>query len=105
VSFLNDYLLSCRKDEPIWFADRITCKDGFSLSVQVHYGAYCSPRDGMGPVWTHAEIGFPSDEPNKAVMAYAENPSDPTQTVYPYVPMILIEQLIIEHGGMAEEEK
>jgi hypothetical protein len=98
---LNAYLLKHRGDG-IWFAPRIQCADGFSLSVQVHEGAYCSPRDGYGPVWDTAEIGFPSDRPNDEVMTYAEEPEMPTQTVYGYVPLSVIEALIEEHGGFAE---
>lgn len=84
-----------------WRAPRITCADGFSLSVQVHAGAYCAPRDGYGPDWFEAEIGFPSERPTDAVMAYAENAEKPTDTVYGYVPMELIEELVQLHGGIA----
>ena len=101
ISAVNAYLLQHRKDEPYWLAPRIECADGFSLSVQVHSGAYCRPRDGVGPVWYAAEIGFPSERPNDAVMAFAETPEDPTGTVYAYVPMNLIDALVAEHGGIA----
>jgi hypothetical protein len=103
MSKVNAYLLSHRADNDIWFAPRITCADGFTLSVQVHSGAYCSPRDGIGPDWTSAEIGFPSDTPTPEVMAYAEEPDCPTQTVYGYVPIELIDALIDAHGGFAGE--
>lgn len=101
MSKVNAYLLSHRKDDDFWLAPRITCDDGFSLSVQVHSGAYCSPRDGIGPDWTSAEIGFPSGTPTPEVMAYAEDAADPTETVYAYVPIELIDALIDAHGGFA----
>lgn len=102
MSKVNEYLISHQAPNGgIWFAPRITCADGFSLSVQVHSGAYCCPRDGVGPDWSQAEIGFPSERPNDAIMAYAENPDDPTETVYSYVPMELIDALVDEHGGIA----
>jgi hypothetical protein len=102
MSKVNAYLLSHRKDDDdFWLSPRITCADGFSLSVQVHAGAYCSPRDGIGPDWNSAEIGFPSEPPTPEVMAYAEDPSDPTGTVYGYVPIALIDALIDAHGGFA----
>ena len=102
MSIVNAYLLSHRPDhvESIWYAPRINCADGFSLSVQVHEGAYCSPRDGIGPDWFQAEIGFPSARPTDEVMAYAEEPEDPTGTVYSYVPMEAIDRLVDEHGGI-----
>lgn len=85
----------------IWHAKRVTCADGFNMSVQVHEGAYCSPRNGVGPVWTSAEIGFPSDRPSDAIMVYAEDPEAPTETVYGYVPLELIDAEIQAHGGFA----
>ena len=102
MSAVNEYLLGHRKEyEPYWIAPRIICKDGFSMSVQVHQGVYCSPRDGFGPVWAMAEIGFPSAKPSAEVMAYIDSPKDdPTDTVYRYVPMELIDRLVAEHGGI-----
>ena len=102
MSKVNEFLLAHRSESGgIWFAPRIECKDGFSMSVQVHSGAYCVPRDGFGPDWSQAEIGFPSERPNDAIMAYAEDGSIPTETVYGYVPMELIDALVDEHGGIA----
>lgn len=104
MSGVGAYLLSHRpegSDGGIWFAPRIVCNDGFSLSVQVHAGAYCSPRDGVGPDWSSVEIGFPSDVPTQEVMSYAEEPENPTGTVYSYVPIALADRLVEVHGGIA----
>lgn len=79
-------------------AKRITCKDGFSLSVQAAHGAYCSPRSNNGP-WYEVEVGYPSDIPNH-IMPYIEDYDDPLFTVYGYVPIELVELLIEEHGGI-----
>lgn len=107
---LNDYLMSFRDAEGLGFPDkktgyrstfplakRIVCKDGFSLSVQATHGAYCSPRQNIGP-WHEVEVGFPSAEP-ELIMEYAEEPDKPTNTVYAYVPIELVEELIELHGG------
>jgi hypothetical protein len=104
---VNDYLLAHRKvgEEEFWLAPRITCADGFSVSVQAHAGAYCSPRDGYGPEWLTVELGFPNAEPNAEIMSYAEDASDPTETVYGYVPVTAVDRLIAEHGGIAEKSK
>lgn len=83
------------------FAKRITCVDGFSLSVQAHHGAYCDPRQNVGP-WYEVEVGFPSATP-ELIMHLAESPENPTGTVYGYVDVELVEQLIALHGGPSEE--
>lgn len=106
---LNQYLLSQRDlDDPDVYmnhtfplAKRITCADGFSLSVQAKHGAYCSPRNNIGP-WWEVEVGFPSAKP-EIIMQYAEDPDSPTETVYGYVPIELVEQLIDEHGGLSQQ--
>lgn len=103
---LNDYLMSQRdENDPRIQGDilypvvkRIECADGFSLSVQASHGAYCSPRTNLGP-WSHVEVGYPSAIPTE-IMSYCENPEAPTQTVYGYVPIGLVEALIVAHGGM-----
>lgn len=96
---LNDRKVTTNYSFPV--AKRIVCADGFSLSVQATHGAYCSPRENVGP-WYEVEVGFPSAKPNAEVMAYAEEPDEPTDTVYAYVPIELVEKLIEEHGGQAQ---
>lgn len=104
---LNNYLSSQRdeQDEDILedrklppVAKRITCVDGFSLSVQASFAAYCSPRTNVGP-WREVEVGFPSAVP-ELIMEYAEEPLRAKDTVYGYVPIELVEELISLHGGM-----
>lgn len=81
---------------------RITCKDGFSLSVQAGRGWYCSPRHDAGP-WTEVEIGFPTTtpEPWEEWAKYVEDSDRPTDTVYARVPLTLVEALVASHGGEA----
>jgi hypothetical protein len=102
---LNAYLMSqrdannddVRNDVSFPLAMRIQCRDGFSLSVQASHGAYCSPRTNIGP-WHSVEVGFPSETPS-GILTYAEEPERPTETVYGYVPIEMVEQLIQSHGG------
>jgi hypothetical protein len=82
-------------------AKRITCADGFSISVQAHEGAYCRPRESDGP-WHKVELGFPSEDPGKEFVQYCEDPESPTETVYAYVPIELVEALIARHGGFQQ---
>lgn len=92
----NNFEVRC--DESFPKAPRITCADGFSLSVQANHGAYCSPCRNVGP-WSQVEVGFPSATP-ELIMGYAEDSDRPTETVYGYVPIELVEQLIDLHGGI-----
>lgn len=78
---------------------RIQCADGLSLSVQAGSTAYCAPRNGFGP-WTQVEVGFPSARIEE-LMPYAEEPDDPTETVYGWVPIEIVEAVIEQHGGFA----
>jgi len=97
-----NYLKSFRDThDGMWHAKRIFCVDGFSMSVQVHDCAYCTPRNGLADEWYEAEIGFPSARPSDAIMKYCESPEDPTGTVYAYVPIRLIAEEIQRHGGFA----
>jgi len=94
---LNEYLLAARNSEAYPFTPRIICKDGFNLSVQANYGAYCTPRSNEGP-YLAVEVGFPSaSEP--LLLGYAEDVDCPTDTVYPYTPITVVEAVIAKHGG------
>lgn len=77
----------------------LVCADGFSMSVQASFGHYCTPRDNDGP-WTEAEVGFPSSA-EELLIPYAEDEEDPTETVYAYVPVSVIREVIRKHGGLA----
>ena len=78
---------------------QIICADGFSMSVQAHQSAYCSPRVDDCERYTEVEVGFPSVE-ESLLLPYIENPNDPTGTVYGYVPIGYISLVIAKHGGM-----
>ena len=78
-------------------AQAITCADGFKVSVQAGYGIYCSPRDNVGDQ-NKFELGFPSEE-DDLIQEYADEPNNPTETVYGYVPMSVVVALLEKHGG------
>jgi hypothetical protein len=78
---------------------RITCKNGVSLSVQGSRAHYCSPRDDIGP-YDCVEVGFPSVCPPASWEEFCEDWSDPTETVYGYVPIELVEEFIEQNGGL-----
>lgn len=111
------------------FTSRITCADGFSVSVIAGGGAYSTPRSaipgprgerreglGLGMLpsdypgpYTTVEVGFPSTrpepwenvDPKEGWRFYAEEPDEPTETVYGYVPSGMVRDLLAAHGGEA----
>jgi len=80
---------------------RITCNDGSTFSVQADNAAYCKPRRNFAQ-FTHVEVGFPNFDPPSSWMSYCESTEDPQGTVYGYIPIELVEQFIVEHGGIKE---
>ena len=76
----------------------IECEDGFIMSVQACSRKYCSPRNDEGPYWA-VEIGFPSRR-ESLLMDYAEDKTQPTQTVYGWVPVTVMWEVITKHGGI-----
>ena len=82
----------------------IVCEDGFSMSVQVGYSLYCTPKK-VAKRYSAVEIGFPS-EPEELIKEYAEfapfdeDTTDYTDTVYPYVPVKIVDKVLKKHGGI-----
>ena len=76
----------------------VHCKDGFGVSIQASKTNYCVPRDDIGP-YTEVELGFPN-APESLIIGYADDPDNPTETVYGYVPVGLVKALLIKHGGV-----
>ena len=82
----------------------IVCSDGFEMSVQVGFSLYSTPKK-VAKRYSAVEIGFPSeDEP--LIEKYAESYYDPdvdfkyTETVYPYVPVRVVDKVLKKHGGI-----
>ena len=70
------------------------------MSVQASRNHYCSPRRDYGP-YTEVEVGFPSKE-EPLLMQFVEDPEKPTETVYGWVPMSVVLQVVAKHGGLVE---
>lgn len=75
----------------------VVCTDGFRVSVQTGWHAYCTPRDNSGP-YTHVECGYPSEKEDMLI-PYAEEADIPTRTVYGWVPLSVVNEVIARHGG------
>jgi len=81
----------------------VICADGFSVSVQAGGPLYCSPSTSDTDRYAEVELGYPS-RPSALLLRYASDPKDPTDTIYPYVPVEIVSELIRAHGGMISGE-
>jgi len=81
--------------------EAIECSDGFKVSIQASECHYCKPRDNTGP-YHMFELGYPSQQ-DDLILRYAEEPSSPTETVYAYVPVEIIDAMLAKHGGIKEK--
>ena len=79
---------------------RITCKDGFNISVQAHAGSYCTRDDSGSP--THVECGFPSTAPKTAELRRFAEHNGFTETVYGWVPVEVVQAELDAHGGILD---
>jgi hypothetical protein len=82
---------------------KIICSDGFEMSVQVGYSLYSTPKK-IAKRYSAVEIGFPSEyEPlieEYAETFHQEDETDYTDTVYPYVPVAIVDKVLKKHGGI-----
>jgi len=78
---------------------RIICNDGFNFSVQAGDGMYCQPRENLeSGEYECVECGFPSER-EELLMRYAEDVSKPKKSVYSFVPVEVVDEVIKKHGG------
>ena len=95
-SLMNQMLTSTR-------LPKIVCVDGFEMSVQVGFSLYSTPKK-VAKRYTTVEIGFPSEH-EQLIEEYAEGSffdevPDYTDTVYPYVPVKIVDKVLKKHGGI-----
>ena len=98
-SLMNHMLTSTRLPQ-------IVCVDGFKMSVQVGFSLYSTPKK-VAKRYSAVEIGFPSDH-EPLIEEYAEtfykddgeDVTDYTDTVYPYVPVKIVNKVLKKHGGI-----
>jgi hypothetical protein len=80
----------------------IKVANGLSFSMQASAYHYCSPRDSYGP-WDAVELGFPSRRV-EALRKYAEDPKRLTKTVYGWVPLTVVAEVVEAAGGLLPAE-
>ncbi len=95
---INSYLTRKRVKG---LAPEMVCKDGFKMSVQASETHYCSPRSD-NDIYTEVEVGFPSEKED-LLMEYAESQDNPTGTVYGWVPVEVVAQVVVKHGGLVDD--
>lgn len=96
ISFLKE---TFNERNPFHVRELAFCEDGFIISIQggteFHY---CYPRKHCNE-YELVELGYPSVE-EPLIEDYAEDPSDLTGSVYGFVPVPLVEEVISKHGGI-----
>ena len=81
----------------------IVCTDGFEMSVQVGYSLYSKPKK-VAKRYSEVEIGYPSEhepliEEYAECFTFEELDIDFTDTIYPYVPVKIVDKVLKKHGG------
>lgn len=75
------------------------CADGFRISIQASQYHYCAPREDGQIDYKQVELGYPSVR-EEMILDFAEDPDDPTNTVYGYVPVGVVDEMLEKHGGI-----
>ena len=83
---------------------QIVCTDGFTMSVQVGYSLYSTPKK-VAKRYSNVEIGYPSEhepliEEYAECFTFEELDIDFTDTIYPYVPVKIVDKVLKKHGGI-----
>ena len=79
---------------------RLLLANGVHLSIQAREYLYCTPRERLPySQYTEFEVGFPSEE-IEALMPYCDDCENPTETVYAYVPLEVLDAYIASVGGV-----
>ena len=78
---------------------RAILNNGVSLSIQADCGAYCNPRKDDATSYTEVEVLFPSEE-IELISKYKEFDESCDKSVYRYVPVEVVRQVIRSAGGL-----
>lgn len=78
---------------------RVICKDGFSVNIQASKQHYCTPREDNMIYYCSLEIAEPS-QPDSHIYDYAEDKVFLLDSLYPYVPIDVVAEMLAAHGGI-----
>lgn len=108
TDWVNQHLKATRKMETTTggytfqrIREKAKCVSGLEISIQASDGHYCTPRVTDAPLYTHVEVGFPPYRIAQ-LMAFAEDREKPTETVYGWVPIHIMNDIIDAHGGLID---
>lgn len=86
---------------------RVTCEDGWSVSIQAGACFYSIPRSDLASDYAAFELGYPSERDPlldewAEVNWLDENAElDYTQSIYPFTPVEVVDKVLEKHGGIA----
>lgn len=80
---------------------RIVCEDGFEVSIQAGSSVYSIPRENGREKYAAFELGYPSEK-DPILLPYAEDERNLLGTVYPFVPVEEVNEMIVNHGGIVD---
>lgn len=95
---LNLWLAHQRYEYPNRPAPPFECPDGYTVSIQASKYHYCSPKQNNQAEYYAVELGFPN-QIEEELLTFAEEPEDPLDTVYGFVPMAIVCKILTKHGA------
>lgn len=98
IAILNKGVFYENPNNGVRILKRVLLRNGVSLSIQASEYHNCIPKKNVNyDKYTHFEGGFPS-EAIPELMEYAEEPQDPCNSIYPYVPREVLSTIFNKYG-------
>jgi hypothetical protein len=98
MDIINEWM---KNNRDFCLAKEIECNDGLTLSVQASKRHYSTPKQDNAFPYSAVEIGFPSKK-IKEILQYANDKKRPKQTLYGWVPIQTVIEVVEKHGGIKE---
>lgn len=91
--------LDLSRDRADGLIPSVKCVDGFWISIQGHRGAWSEPSKELRNIYEYDEMEIKVSE---LLPERFNQYRDGDSSIYGYVPVEMIEALLVEHGGIAE---
>lgn len=97
---INEFLQKYRKQRNGMqiVRTRVRCADGYTVSVQAGEMWDSEPRRDA-EIYRKVELGYPTAA-DEELRDYAEKKRDLRKTVYGFVPVKLVDEVLTKHGGI-----
>jgi hypothetical protein len=99
IEFTNLEKLDLSRSRQDRLIPSVKCADGFWVSIQGHEGAYSDPRETLRNIYEYDEMEIKVSE---LLPERFNQYRDGDSSIYGYVPVEMIEALLVEHGGIAD---